>query len=350
MVFCGVMMFLSIGACLSATDFAKSQENPFGSSLVQGDVISAKSCFSGKFETYTSWLTFIEKKNKSHEGFSLAAVKDRWPEKDFDQYKRSLKCANFIYMSGGYKVGGFVVAPHEKANRDLPVVIFNRGGTGRFGNISLASMFNYIFPIAKEGFVVIGSQYREGLGIPGTEGGGFDEFGGEDINDVIKILDIAKHVPGADTERIGVFGGSRGGMMSFLLAKESGVNLDAIVVVAPAADLLGDLERRPEMEKVYRKRIPFYLSKKEELLKKRSVIYWVEELPADLPILIMHGQSDERVGASVSLDLADELQEKGRPYQLFIFNDDNHFLSGNHDKVIIETVEWFEQHLSSVND
>jgi hypothetical protein len=49
------------------------------------------------------------------------------------------------------------------------------------------------------------------------------------------------------------------------------------------------------MERVFSVRMPEYATRKSELLAQRSVLRWAEELPRDMPILMLHGSSDERV-------------------------------------------------------
>lgn len=45
---------------------------------------------------------------------------------------------------------------------------------------------------------------------------GRDEFGGSDVGDVLKLLDISLKLPGLDADNIFMRGTSRGGMMNYL--------------------------------------------------------------------------------------------------------------------------------------
>lgn len=73
--------------------------------------------------------------------------------------------------------------------------------------------------MASWGYVVVASQYR------GNDGGeGIEQFGGDDVNDVLNLIPVLNQLPKADTSRVGIEGGSRGGMMTYLAMKNH-VNL-----------------------------------------------------------------------------------------------------------------------------
>lgn len=74
------------------------------------------------------------------------------------------------YLSDGLKIKGFVATP--KNGKNLPVMIYNRGGNREFGSLDEFEIY-WMAKYANWGYVVIGSQYR---GCCGSEGK--DEFGG----------------------------------------------------------------------------------------------------------------------------------------------------------------------------
>ena len=129
----------------------------------------------------------------------------------FNQYKSNLSCSTFKYQVDGNEVEGYIIKPKSSLNK-LPVLIYNRGGNGGYGSVVFGSMMHNLFPIANEGFVIIGSQYR----LSRTKGILLDEFGGNDINDVTALLDYIPNIKGADAQRIGMYGASRGGMQTHL--------------------------------------------------------------------------------------------------------------------------------------
>ena len=66
-------------------------------------------------------------------------------------------------------------------------------------------------------------------------------------------------------------------------------NIKAAVLLASPTDLELMFRNRPEMEGLARVLIPNYSNEKEGAIQKRSVVYWAEDLPKHVPILLLHG-------------------------------------------------------------
>ncbi len=327
-----IVIFLSFNS--SATALINSKE-----------ATKQRNCFSQIFTEHETWRNFIEnklnKKFKSEDKLKKAMSRfdKRFTKNAFDKYKRNLLCSIFEYQVDGIGVNGYVIKPKEHKGK-LPVLIYNRGGNGRYGSVVFGSMMNNLFSIAEEGFVIIGSQYRQSR----KKGLLLDEFGGKDVKDVTELLKYIPKIDGANPERIGMFGASRGGMQTFLAAKQL-KNIKAIATIAGNSDLLKDLHFRPEMEKVYSRRIPNYDSNKVVELERRSVLRWTNELSLNTPILLLHGRNDKRVSVQRSIELADALAQKNIPHKLVVYANDNHGLMKNKAKVDNELVTWFRKYL-----
>ncbi|WP_102797923.1 alpha/beta hydrolase family protein [Bowmanella denitrificans] len=316
------------------------------SGLIPDDSVKHQSdCFSDKFSSYESWRGFIEQKNKA-QGKSeklidkaMQSFDKRFSKTDFDFYRNELICSSFIYQVDGVDVFGYVIKPRNH-NGKLPVLIYNRGGNGNFGSVVFASMMHNLFPIANEGFVIIGSQYRGTF----SEQDNADEFGGKDVDDVVALRDFIGQIPGADPQRVGMFGASRGGMQTFLALKRM-EEVKAIATIAGVSDLSREIAHRPEMERVFKHRIPDYQHNKKAELEKRSTLNNLDDLSASVPILLLHGTDDERVQVEQSTLLAEALSRKQLPHKLVLYPGDNHFLSNNKEKANKEIVDWFKRYL-----
>lgn len=309
-------------------------------------LLSVETCFRSPFGSYSEWVSMITA-STSRGLDDEAEIQERvdnfrnlFPEEDFEHYRQTLDCQTFRYHSADALVSGYVIRPKD-ADSKLPVIIYNRGGNGNYGSVNMARMVGDLFPLAKEGFIVIGTQYR----------GTFerspeypDEFGGEDVEDVKRLLDLLPEIPSADMDRIGMLGVSRGAMQSYLALRD-GSQVKALVAIAGNVDLWKDLETRPEMEKVYERRIPHYDTNKEDELRNRSAINWISEIDSNIPILLLHGEEDERVNARNSAAMAEELARLGREYKFVLYSNDGHDLSENKEAAFIEIVEWFDTHL-----
>ncbi len=298
----------------------------------------SKSCFTGPFETYEAWVSLLDSKN---ENFDRDRFANNYPEADFKRYQDTLNCSFFSYAVDGLDIGGYFVAP--KGGTDLPVIIFNRGGTATFGQMTFAAIYTHVFDLAQAGFVVIGSQYRGGMGKP-EEVGGRDEWGGRDVNDVTALFDIVNQLPIANSERLGMYGASRG-VVNMFRASLHAPHLKAMVSASGVYDLAYDLEFRPTMMKVYEEHMAGFNDNREEALRQRSVLRWLDQLNPDAPILILHGSWDKRTSSAGALSFAMALQERWHPYGLVIFENDDHFLTDNREEAVRKTIDWFKKYL-----
>lgn len=324
-----------------------SSFNTQASNLINDERITdQKSCFTWIFTDYDSWRNGMEKKFKrkiksdAKLEQTLARFDSRFGKEKFDFYQNQLSCSTFKYLVDGNTVNGYVIKPKVSKGK-LPVLIYNRGGNGNYGSVVFGSMMHNLFPIANEGFVIIGSQYR---GTFTKDPSAHDEFGGVDVNDVTALLDYIPNIEGVDELRIGMYGASRGGMQTHLAVKNA-KNIKAIATIAGNSDLLKGLTYRPEMEKVFKHRIPGYENNKVAELEKRSVLSWVGDLSPNVPILLLHGTNDERVSVNHSIDLAAALSKSNIPHKLVLYPDDNHSLMQNREQANKELVNWFREYL-----
>lgn len=249
----------------------------------------------------------------------------------------NLEFYEITYLSDGLKVKGYMVIPKQLGK--LPVVIFNRGGNRDFHMMTTETLVEWIAPVAREGYLVIASQYRGSAGSEGTE-----EFGGKDVNDVLNLLQVINELPNADTTRIGMYGWSRGGIMTYLALARTN-RIKAAVVGGAPTDLLAELESRPEMENVYSALIPGYSGNKTAELQNRSVSYWPEKLCPSTPLLIIHGKSDPRVSYTQAEILATQLSDLGHKHELVLYEDDDHIISQNRKAKDKKVSDWLQLHL-----
>ena len=246
------------------------------------------------------------------------------------------------YWSDGLKIEAFAAVPKKEGI--YPAIIFNRGGNRNFGALSLYGgnrtypIVKGFAPLAKEGYIVIGCNYRGG-----GKSEGQDEFGGKDINDVLNLIEVIAEMPKADTSKIGMYGWSRGGMMTYLALTKTAKIKAAAVGGAPTDKTIID---RPNMESgVYAELIPNYWDNKTAELKKRSAYFWADKFPKDVPLLIMHGNADWRVKSTHSLKLAMELEKYRIPYRLKIFEGADHGIRQYRAEVNEEVISWFNRFL-----
>lgn len=256
------------------------------------------------------------------------------------KYLDSIEIYGITYLSDGLKVNGLLVQPKKKGK--YPAIIYNRGGNRNFGALLIAHGAITLGEIAKEGYVVIASQYRGNAGSEGKE-----EFGGKDVNDITILPEVLKEIEAADTEKVGMYGWSRGGMMTYIALTKT-EKIKAVVVGGGISDQSSSIEDRPEMEtNVLSELIPNYAENKEAELEKRSAIKWVDRFPKDVPILMLHGNSDWRVKPEQSLNLALEFEKHRIPYRLIMFEGGDHGISEHKEEVREQVISWFDRYLKN---
>lgn len=248
-----------------------------------------------------------------------------------------IEIQTITYESDGLKVKGYMAAPKEGAR--LPVVIWNRGGNRDFGQLSDPAATMLLGRIAQWGYVVLASQYR---GVAGGEGK--EEFGGAEIADVLNLLPLIDALPKADPTRIGMYGWSRGGMMTYLALARTD-RIAAAVVGAGPADLSDLIQRRPEMETVLAELVPGYAEKKNEALTSRSAALWPEKLHKKTPILLLHGSADWRVHPQQALRMAESLYKVNHPFRFVFFEGGDHGLSEHRTEVDRLAKDWLDRYV-----
>jgi len=242
-----------------------------------------------------------------------------------------------VYLSYGLKVVAYLAEP--KAKGKYPCIISNRGGNRDFGQWFPTSIAFFLGQMASWNYVVIASQYR------GNDGGeGQEEFGGKDVNDVTNLIPALAQLPSADTSRIGIHGGSRGGMMTYLALKRT-CTFKAAVVVAGAANAFTNIKSRPEMAEVYDELVPGIKSDRENLLKSRSAVFWADKMCKTTPLLIMHGSSDWRVPVAEALELVQRLTESKHPTRFILYEGADHGLREYRSAEFAEIKRHFDYYL-----
>jgi pimeloyl-ACP methyl ester carboxylesterase len=256
----------------------------------------------------------------------------------FREFKDHVDCQRISYASEGLKIQGFLLTPRPHPAGRLPVVIYNHGGNPRIGIIDGAKLAGLTW-LVRAGYAVVASQYR---GCGGSEGS--DEIGGADVADVLNLIPLIESLSYADTNRLGMLGWSRGGMMTYLALSQSNRITAAVIGGAPT-DLFAELKRRPELESLLQKRVPGYAANRDTALKARSAQFWPEKLCRTTPILLMQGANDQSCTPRSALEMALLLEQSGQPFRLIFFESGSHGLQEHSEEVNQQTLLWFNRYL-----
>lgn len=242
------------------------------------------------------------------------------------------------YLSDGLRIKGYLAYPLDK-NAKYPCVIWCRGGIGNKGVIDSFNARGIFGQIASWGYVVFASQYR------GNDGGEeLDEFGGDDVNDVLNLVPLAEEIEFADNSKWGIEGWSRGGMMTYLTLTRTDI-FKCAIVTGGIANLRCNADESRFMKRLYEVTMGKYGS--ESFIEKcnsRSIVNFPGKL-AKTPLLMIHGTHDERVHPHDSLDLSYKLLENQIPFRLVMLEQGDHFLKSHRKEVDQLRKNWYKKYL-----
>ena len=243
------------------------------------------------------------------------------------------------YLSDGLKVKGYMAIPQRPGK--FPCLIFNRGGNQDLGKIDIYQLLGYMGVISSWGYIVVGSQYR------GNDGGqGREEFGGKDIDDVLNLIPLMGSLPNADTSRMGIYGVSRGGMMTYKALTKTN-RFKAAISISGSADEVQGMKDRPEFDSLYQQIVPGYSKNKLEALKERSALYFAPEMSKTTPILILQGSGDWRVPTNEVLPLVNKLYEIKHPVRFSLFEGGSHGLMEYVDELYRQMKMFFDDYVKA---
>jgi len=249
---------------------------------------------------------------------------------------RRVEIYRIRFRSSNLNETAYLVEPRHLRS-PLPVLVFNPGRGGDNSRV-----LRYLSGIAADGpYIVLAAQYR---GVDGSEG--VDEYGGRDVNDVLSLVEIAKHLPLAKPE-IGMLGFSRGGMMTYLALK-AGAPVRAAAVISGPTDLIETYDHLSGINGYFIKRrieraIGGDPKQVPQRYRDRSARFWPQDI--HVPLLILQGDADNRVPPDQVRQFAGELSALGNRFKLVMVAHGDHMLhnfAANRDWAILD---WFHTYL-----
>jgi acetyl esterase/lipase len=232
----------------------------------------------------------------------------------------SARYYRMVYLSEGYRVTGFLGIP--KLDERMPAIIYNRGGMWDSGGLIGLE----IVPLVEAGYVAAASNYRGNMGSEGWE-----SFGEGDMLDVLNLITVLQGLPNVDPWRIGMMGGSRGGLVTYMVLKAEAATgrnrVRAAVSIGGIADLFMWAEEHPDMTgEIYPVLIGGTLENNTASYASRSATHWPELFV--VPLLLMHGGADDTVSPDQSRVLYSKIKGVGGDVTLLEYPGDDHPLTG----------------------
>ncbi len=232
-----------------------------------------------------------------------------------------------FHSSDGLRLDGQLFTPNTPApaHTRRAAILFVHGGPQRQMLLGYPSMDYYSNAYAMnqyltaQGFIVLSVNYRGGIGygLDFRECGNTGPDGAAEYNDVLAAVHYLRSLPGVDSRRIGIWGGSYGGYLTALaLARNSnlfaaGVDFHGIYdwnLEANAADWKqGSFAQQDAIAARARASSPI-----------AAIARWRS------PVLLIHGDNDPDVAYAQTAILAEALQARHVPVQELIFPDEVH--------------------------
>ena len=215
-------------------------------------------------------------------------------------------------------VGGFPDEPDS-----VPLLVHPHGGPTAFDDFGWDYRSQYF---AALGYAVAMPNYRGSDGYGRNHRNGNDhDWGGGDLDDVIECGDeTAAAFDAVDGDRVGIFGGSGGGLMT-VNALGNSDRFDAGAAFYGVYDYETFVDDTDDIGWQLMKRELGDLSTDLQNYREASPIRHVPDI--EDPVLVLHGEEDARVPMSQSEQLCEELEKHGKRHELQRYDGEPHGFS-----------------------
>lgn len=243
----------------------------------------------------------------------------------------------------GLEIPAFVTVPPGAAPKSkLPLIVLPHGGPAARDSFDFDFIAQFL---ATRGYVVLQPQFRGSAGFgPAFQEAGKGEWGGKMQTDLLDGIAALTATGEIDSGRVCIVGASFGGYAALAGAT---LHPDAYKCAASIAGIsdLGQLVT--EEARLFGRSIAGFDELREELGvadrgKLEATSPARHAAAAKAPILLIHGDQDTVVLPAQSMRMANELKAVGKPYDLVILQNENHYLTRSATRIqLLETLERF---------
>jgi len=211
----------------------------------------------------------------------------------------------------------------ERDENDVPLLVHPHGGPQFFYGYDFNPIAQYF---VAQGYALIEPNYRGSAGFGRAFRDRNDgEWGRRDLDDVVESVSFVDDAyPAVDGSRAGIFGGSGGGLMTVnALGRTDAFRAGAAFY--GVFDYESFVDDTDDVGWQLMKRELGYPATDLDNYRDLSPIEAVPEI--DAPLLLLHGEADRRVPVSQSEQLAEALDDHGKPYEFVRYDDERHVLT-----------------------
>lgn len=223
----------------------------------------------------------------------------------------------------GTKIKGYLSYPVKmKEGEKVPLVTLVHGGP--HGVRDFWTYDREVQLLANEGYAVLRVNYRGSAGYGQSfREAGFKRWGDLVQQDIIDGTNWAIAQGKIDQDKVCIMGSSFGGYASVQSAILANNLYKCVVATAGIYDLELMYDAGDIPEKLFGEAyLESVIGLDEETLKRFSPVNNINRLKA--PVLIAHGEQDERVPVEHAEALKDKLDEAGKPYEWFVRSTETH--------------------------
>ncbi len=259
------------------------------------------------------------------------------------------------YLSEGYKIYALLTIPNSTPPEGgFPAIVFNHGYIPPDVYRTTERYIAYVDEIAKSGYIVFRIDYR---GHDQSEGEASGAYGSPGYQiDVLNAIASIKQLPEMNPEKIGMWGHSMGGYLTLrtmVISQDIKVGAIWAGVVASYPDLLYNWRRTGSFTPSPSSRGVGWRTNWIETFgtPEQNPAFWdsisATSFLADLsgPLQLHHGTKDEDVPFQFSIRLAEQVRSAGKIADLYIYEGDNHNISGNFSTAMKRTIKFFDLYL-----
>jgi uncharacterized protein len=303
---------------------------------------------TGEMNNSPHSLSIESLRQGDYPGSDLVVEQELTPGTNYQRYIVS-------FRTEGLKQYALLTVPNgQPPAGGWPAIVFNHGYIPPTEYRTTERYIAYTDAFSRNGYVLLRPDYRGHGESEGTPSGA---YGSNNYTiDVLNAYNSLKKYPGVNKDKIGMWGHSMGGFIT-LRAMVTDPTIKAGVIWAGVVGSYEDLFERWRRRNVpsltpsarggsWRQALSQEFGSPQEnpeFWRSLSANSYLKDISG--PVQIHHGTNDTSVPFEFSETLESQLKEAGKASELYIYEGDDHNISGNFNVAAQRSVDFFDKYL-----